>query len=383
MKSLSVSIISALLHPRYGGPSEVVKLHAKGLASKAVVHVYGVSNEDDYKEIKSNIASLKVFEPSYPFRWFYCRGLYNELIRHSHKTDIFHAHMLWDYPVYAAWKSAKYHKRPLIITPHGSLNNSWRQKGFIKTAYRKLLLDQLLNDTSCVHVLNNEEAYACREYGVRCPIRVIPNGIPLSSFYLSNDSFLALQKWPDLVGRRVLLYLGRLWYGKGLDILPDAWAKVIRMVRKNNWLLVIAGPDYKDYREILESQINSLGIADSVLLTGPVYDELKSSLISASTLYILPSHGEGFSMALLEALAAKRPALFTDKCNSAELAYCGGGWEVPDTIDALTEALQDLLDKDDAYLESAGLVGWQFAKDRYTLEIVTNQLLDMYETVIN
>ncbi len=360
----------------------MLRLHASGLRRIANVHVYGISGDSDYQSITDNFGEVKLFEPGFPNRWFYGKGLYRALRSESRNADVLHAHMLWDYPVYASWKAAKAHKKPLIITPHGSLNNEWRYKSALKTAYRRLILDRILHDTACVHVLNKEEEIACRNYGIKCPIQIIPNGLPCATFDSPKAPSLAIENWPELSGKRVLLYLGRLWQGKGLDILPDAWAQVAQVAKKNNWLLVIAGPDYGDFRASLEKKVNDLDLGATILLTGPVYGEMKESLMAASTLYVLPSHGEGFSMALLEAVAAKRPALFTDKCNFTELANIGGGWEVADTTEALAESLRNLLEMDDEFFRNSGLAGWKYARERYSLEAVSVQLIDMYKSAM-
>lgn len=379
---LSIALVSALLHARYGGPSEVLRLHAFGLSKSVNVKVYGLSDSIDAQSIRGQFSALSLFEPGFPSRWFYGKGLDRALMNESRNTDVLHAHMLWDYPVYASWKAAKAHRKPLIITPHGSLNNEWRYRGALKTAYRRLILDDLLEDASCVHVLNREEEIACRNYGMKCPIRIIPNGLPCATFDSPKDPSLAIENWPELSGKRVLLYLGRLWQGKGLDILPDAWAQVGQVAKKSNWLLVIAGPDYGDFRASLEKKVNDLDLGTTILLTGPVYGKIKESLMAASTLYVLPSHGEGFSMALLEAVAAKRPVLFTDKCNFTELANIGGGWEVADTTEALAESLRNLLEMDDQFFRNSGLAGWKYARERYSLESVSDQLIDMYKSAM-
>lgn len=360
----------------------MLRLHVLGLRKIANVDVYGLSCDSDYQSITDNFGDVELFQPGFPNRWFYGKGLYRALLDKSKYSDVYHAHMLWDYPVYAAWKAATAYKHPLIITPHGSLNNAWRYKGVLKTTYRRLILDRILPDTACVHVLNKEEELACRNYGMKCPIRIIPNGLPIEVFDSFKDPSLALEKWPELSGRKILLYFGRLWHGKGLDILPDAWAKVAQTAKKNNWLLVIAGPDYCNYRASLEKRIQELDLGTSVLLTGPVYGNVKESLMAAAALYVLPSHGEGFSMALLEAVAAKRPALFTDKCNFTELANCGGGWEVVDTAEALADALRTLLQMNDDYFIDVGLAGWNYAKEIYSLDAVAIQLIDMYKAAL-
>lgn len=379
---LNISLVSALLHPKYGGPSEVLRLHALGLNRVSNVTVYGVSNSDEYQLLNEKYQNLRLFELGFPHRWFYGKGLQDALISASKNVDVIHAHMLWDYPVYASWKSAMTHKVPLIITPHGSLNNAWRYRGALKTAYRKLLLDRILDETACIQVLNREEEIACRNYGIKCPIQIIPNGLPIEVFDSTKSHSLAIEKWPQLSGRRIMLYLGRLWHGKGLDILPEAWLKVRHIAEKHDWLLVIAGPDYGGYKEVLERKIKDHNLNGSILLAGPVYGDIKDSLMAASTAYVLPSHGEGFSMALLEAVAAKRPAVFTNKCNFTELENCGGGWEAKDTVDGLVEIFRSLLEENDEVFLKAGLAGWKYCREMYSLEAVSNQLIKMYRKAI-
>jgi glycosyltransferase involved in cell wall biosynthesis len=380
---LNISLVSALLHPRFGGPSEVLRLHALGLSRLSNVSVFGICDSEEKKLMMEKFQNLRVFEPGFPNRWFYGKGLYDALSNKIDNVDAIHAHMLWDYPVYASWKVAKAKKIPLIITPHGTLNSAWRYRGVIKGVYRKFILDHILDDAACIHVLNKEEEIACRNYGIKCPIQIIPNGLPCETFDLSKSPALATERWSELSGRRIMLYLGRLWHGKGLDILPDAWLKVKHVATKNGWLLVIAGPDYGGYKKILERKISDYDLTGSVLITGPVYGEIKESLIAASTAYVLPSHGEGFSMALLEAVAAKRPALFTEKCNFSELSNSGGGWEVKDTVDGLAEAFRALLEESDEFFRRAGLAGWKYAREMYSLETVSSQLISTYQKAID
>ena len=249
INNLNVSLVSALLHPKYGGPSEVLRLHALGLRKFADVSVFGVADRDEYEILKNIYHNTILFERGFPYRWFYGRDLLNALADESKNVDVFHAHMLWDYPVYAASKAATVRKVPLIVTPHGSLNNAWRYRSALKKVYRNLILDRILNEAACVHVLNKEEEIACRIYGIKCPIEIIPNGLPSSAFNSIKTPSLALEKWPELSQRRIMLYLGRLWHGKGLDILPNAWMKAKRIAEKHDWLLVVAGPDYGGIRK--------------------------------------------------------------------------------------------------------------------------------------
>ena len=88
-------------------------------------------------------------------------------------------------------------------------------------------------------------------------------------------------------------------------------------------------------------------------------------------------------MSLLEAVASKLPVIFTDKCNAGEFASCGGGWESEDTVDGLADIFLSLLEESDEFFHNAGLAAWSYAKERYSLETISNQLMNMYKIAID
>jgi len=383
-QSYKIGVVTGILHPTYGGPSTVVQMHIKGLSAYSTIEIFCVAKRDEVKHISNTFPNAKVFPRTFPDRWFRGKGLKDELIKSAVKLDIIHAHMLWDYPVYAAWRASKLARKPLVITTHGSLSAPWRYKAIHKRIYRRLILDRILNDTSFIQVLNTDEASACREFGVPCNVRVIPNGIPSTEFHCYRDPAGALRKWPQLRDKRILLYLGRLWSEKGLDILPEAWAETLKDSKNAlDWLLVIAGPDYRNYQIKLLSRIKSLGIEPHVLFTGLIDVKLKESLLAVAECFVLPSHGEGFSMALLEAMAAGLPALYTTECHFSELAANGGGWEISAQKNELVQWLCEIVSFDQEALQAVGKKAWILGRERYTLESVTEELVSLYKEAIS
>lgn len=374
-----IAIVSALLDPKYGGPASVLRAHVEGLSEHVHLSIFGGGEPDDLAAAARGLSVVpRIFPLAFPRRWYYCRGLSAALRATAPAIELIHAHMVWDHPVYAAWRFARGHDLPLVVTPHGSLNQDGRQAGGAKALYRYFILNSLLRDASAVHVLNRQEEAACRELGVRCPIHVIPNGLPRARFDLSLDRQLAFDRWPQLRNRRVVLYLGRIWSGKGLDILPLAWAQICAERRHEDWVLVIAGPDYRNYQRCLVRQLEELDILDRVVMTGAVYGEVKAALFATASVFVLPSHGEGFSMAVLEALASSLPVLATCACNFQEIAEYGAGVVVPDTTAGVKLGLEELLEQSDHDRIIMGQAGWRLGVSRYTLETVSADLMAMY-----
>ncbi len=381
-KRMRVGIVSGILHPDYGGPVNVVRAHVDGLEKFADILLFGVAGPGEKPAISALFPRSRIFERGFPGRWFRGKGLKRELASAVHGVDVLHAHMLWDHAVYATWQAARNAGKPLIITPHGSLAARWRYSALHKRIYRVLIVDRFLRETSFVHALNSAEEVACREYGITCPIRVIPNGLPASEFERGRSPEQAWERWPRLSGRRVMLYLGRLWEGKGLDILPEAWAKTVAGHRARDWILVLAGPDYRNYQARLSRKIRSLGIENQVLLSGSINGDLKDSLLAAAEIFVLPSHGEGFSVAILEAISNGLPVVYTRECNFPELQACGGGWEVADRQDDLSQVLGMVTEIAPDILKSVGEKGRRLGRDRYTLEQVTADLMAMYRDAL-
>lgn len=376
---MRVAIVSSLLHSSYGGPSSVVRMHSNALLSKADVSVYGCFPPELGIENETMYPNCELFPEIWPRRWFRGKGLYNRLRDEASRQDIFHAHMLWDHPTWAVWRIALALGKPFVVTPHGSLSALWRTDSLHKKLYRLLVLNDLLRDIGALHVLNNSEAEACRKWGVKARIEVIPNALPSSEYERYRSPGLALDRWPKLKERRILLYMGRLWSQKGLDILPEAFAKA-RI--SDEWLLVLAGPDYRGYQRVLQDSIKALDIENRVIITGAVNGELKDSLFASGDCFVLPSHSEGFSMAILEAMAARLPVIMTSTCNFPELARNGGGWEIPLNKADLITTIEKVCNSEPSVLRSMGEKANELGKAVYTSEKVADALYKLYQSLL-
>jgi glycosyltransferase involved in cell wall biosynthesis len=237
----------------------------------------------------------------------------------------------------------------------------------------------MFRDLGALHVLNKAEAEACQGWIAPSRIVVIPNGLPYDDYTRSRDPQLARQKWPFLVDRRVMLYLGRLWWQKGLERLVEAWCAA---APNDEWLLVLAGPDYRGYEAKLRSRIADLGAEARIHLTGAVSGDLKESLLAASACFVLPSLGEGFSMALLEAMAAGLPAIYTKECHFSELAAHQGGWEIPQGQTPLSDAILHVCSMAPSTLATVGERARMLGSTEYSAEAVAQKLLHVYRSLV-
>lgn len=296
-------------------------------------------------------------------------------------ADILHAHGLWMYPSVASLIVSRRGNVPLVVTPHGSLNpyalriSSWKKK--IATW---LYEGPHLRRASCLHAVSEAEAASFRALGLRKPICVIPLGqelppeVPAVRCHGNSDVGS---------GRKDLLFLSRLHPLKGVPNLLRAWAECQRSDREaGSWRLVVAGWGQNGYAESLKSMVQEMGIADSVIFPGPLFDAKKDSALRTAQAFILPSSGEALPMAVLEAWAYRLPVLITPQCNLPEGFTEGAAVRADPNVASLTEGLRTLFAMTDCERERMGVRGRRLIEQRFSWRTLAKQMTDVYRWVL-
>ncbi|MGE5645994.1 MAG: glycosyltransferase [Acidobacteriota bacterium] len=277
-------------------------------------------------------------------------------------AGIVHIHGIWNWHSIAAGSIAARAGVPYIVSAHGMLDRwALRNKRWKKRLYAALVERRNLNRAACLCALTDAEARDYRAFGLRPPAAVIPNGIePVAA---TPDAFY--QRHPELKGRALVLYLGRIHHKKGVDLLARAWRRIEPDFPEAR--LVIAGPDPDNSVPRLKR------LAPAAVFTGMLDAELKWSALAAASLFVLPSHSEGFSVAVLEALAAALPVVITRQCHFPEVArrQCGVVIEPDET--QLEAALRAQLAAPPAARRQAGLRGRALVETRYTWAAIAQQ----------
>ena len=129
-------------------------------------------------------------------------------------------------------------------------------------------------------------------------IRVIPNGLDHELF--RPDDTVAVE--PGLV-----VFVGRLEYYKGVDVLLDAWDEVAQAHPDARLVLVGAGTAESDLRARVQGRAH----ADSVSFEGFVSEEDKVHWLQRAEVLVQPSHKEGWGLTVLEANACGTPVVAT------------------------------------------------------------------------
>jgi glycosyltransferase involved in cell wall biosynthesis len=233
-----------------------------------------------------------------------------------------------------------------VHTPHGGLSPlSLRRRRIRKWLFRHVLERGFWNHAAFVHAVNDLEIAYVRSYGIKCPVVLAPHGIDAGELpdpSTLNPNFLA-ECFPQIEGKRVFLYLGRLDpLLKGLDLLLDACAQIRSAVQ--NACVVIAGPDWRGQRRSLEQKAKDLGLTELVLFVGPKYGKEKFDILSSCDVFVHPSRSEGFPFAVLEALGIGKPCLVSTALGFTDFFLQNAvGVSVEPSVEGTTKGIRTLL----------------------------------------
>jgi len=214
-------------------------------------------------------------------------------------------------------------------------------------------------------------------YGLRSDkITIVHNGIDLPDFKESDiaQARAALRAELGLPEQAVvLLTLARVAPNKGHRYLIEAMPEVLRT--HPNVHFVFAGQH--DQAEPVIAQINALGLGSHAHLLGFRSDA--HHLLAASDFFVLPSLAEGFSLALVEALAAGLPTVATNVGGAGEVIRDSeGGLLVPPADSAaLAAALNKLLSLDEAQSWHQRQAARQAAQP-FSTQVMADKMLRVY-----
>ncbi len=383
---MNIAHVLPYLTERFGGPVVVVKNVGGMLAAMGHdVSYWTTAGKKDREELAS-MDCAHIYDVVWPRSWRRSRDLVRGLSAEISSINIVHIGGLWLHPTYAASRIARANNTPYVLSPAGCLE-PWRLrsnglKWLKKMAYINLVGKSMMQGAACLQACSVQEADHFRQVGYRGPITVIPNGVDASEFSPGSGAE-AESLWPDLAGRSVVLFMSRLSPEKGLDILIPIWAELVQSAAYKNALLVIAGPDDRGYRKVVEGMIDSCHAGSKILLTGMVRGKEKLSLLRRADVFVLPSYSENFGIVVVEALACGIPVITTTDTPWEQLQQVDAGRWVAPREPELAQALRELLDMSESKREAMGHHGRELVLEEYNWNKITRQLINVYHCILH
>ena len=361
------------LDRNHGGPSYSVPRICSALRNQGVeahIHTIGGTNttSDPYISVHSQDFV------SFPFlrRLRLSSTLVRAALNESSSPSIIHTHGLWLMPNVNAGQIAAKARRPLVVSPRGML----APEALAFSAQKKRIFWQLLQGPAYAraavwHATSAAEAGEIRNFGVKSPIAIIPNGMDMPATF---DTRMAR----DSKNRNVL-YLGRIHPKKGLPDLITAWSQVAN--ERPDWALRVIGPDEGGHRAELERMVSEMRVP-RVIFESPVYDAEKEHALRDADLFVLPTQNENFGIAVAEALAAGIPAIVSHGAPWSGLESDRCGWWVEHGVEPLVNALLESTALRDDERDVMGKRGRALVEREFNWDIVAHDMRSVYEWVL-
>ena len=294
------------------------------------------------------------------------------------RMDIVHTHMPFVYPTYASAKAACHHDIPVVYHQRGVLDTNRLQfRSIKKRFYIDLFERPIMKRAARLIALTQQEVDDYKTLGIDTPCRIIPNGINADEYY-SEPSELLGGHIPLAHSQRLILFLGRLHPIKGADLALEAFIKVAHQLP--DVVMVMAGPDEFDLVKIFQQKVAEANLGDRIFFPGTVSGRLKLDLLARADLFVLPSFGEGFSMAILEAMAGSTPVLISPECHFSEVQTHGAGVVLQRNTSSWADQMLLML-SDAGLLFQMGQKARRLVKEQYTWDNIVSQVEDLYVEV--
>ena len=371
--------VASSLDPRGGGVAEAVR--QLGAALVRAGHTTEAVTVDPpgapfLEEMPFPVHALGPSRGSYQ----HARGLEECLRSRRGDFDCLITHGLWQHHGFAAWRAWPAATR--FVFPHGMLDPWFKRtyplKHLKKWLYWPWAEYRILRGARAVFFTCEEERRLAREsfWLYRANEAVNPLGIEEPPGDAEQQREVFLEEFPELRGRRLLLFLGRLTVKKGWDLLLDAFSTEARGLPETT--LVMAGPEDPQERASLaefraRAQRDNLPVHWPGMLTG----DLKWGALRAAEAFILPSHQENFGLAVVEALACGKPVLISKKVNIwREIEADGAGLASNDRLDGVANLLSRWAELSPAERDDMGRRARASFGNRYQIDRATAGLVE-------
>jgi glycosyltransferase involved in cell wall biosynthesis len=277
------------------------------------------------------------------------------------KSDIVHVHVAGQFSLLRKLPIAliaRLFRKVLVVHVHAFSSES------LFEATPSWAIRLVLGHADRIIALSDGWAKVIRDHLPHARVSVIPNPVPERAVGLKDR-------------RRIVLFAGKLEPRKGyLTLLQAAPLVLEKYPDAQFWF---AGHGELD---AASKEAARLGVTGSVHLLGWTNCDTLNSLYQESTVFCLPSHGEGVPMSVLEAMSHATPVVCTPVGGLPEIIVDGENGLFANVGDATSvgKSILHLLD-DPAYASSVACAGRRTVQQVCGMKMVEDRLLQLYQRV--
>jgi glycogen synthase len=296
----------------------------------------------------------------------------------GNEIDVFHAH---DWLVANAGIGLKHvFRKPLLVTMHST--EIGRRDGLHNNT------EKMIHETEAWLNYEAWKVICCSDYMIshvkwafglpNDKLVMVPNGVNTHVYEEIRNDLKSFRSEYALTDEKIVLYVGRLVYEKGIHILINAVPKILQRV---NAKFLIVGSGYM--KEQLLNIVRSMGLEHKVLFEGFVDDKTLLKIQKCADVSVVPSLFEPFGIVALEAMAAKSPVVASDTGGLSEIIEhdLTGVKVYPNNPESLAWGISKVLTDDDYRIRIRDNA-FRRVQERYDWEKIAQQTKRIYEGVI-
>lgn len=328
--------------------------------------------------------------------WHYHPELIHWLVNYLSLFDVVIVHGLWLYHSYAVYRALKMLKKQgkvipkMYIMPHGMLDpwfqrdSSRRIKAIRNEIYWALIERNVINSADgLLFTCQTELELARTTFWGYQPKKELNVGYGIAAPPLFSDSqqtaFFNIV--PQLKNNPYLLFLSRIHPKKGIDLMLKAYNQILANEPQRDLPhIVVAGPgiesEYGKYIKTLVDTDNNL--QKKVHFVGMLSGDAKWGAFYGSEAFILPSHQENFGIAVVEAMACKKPVLISNQVNIwKEIEVGRGGIINADTLEGINELFKKWLNLSEIDKKQMGANAFSTYQLNFTVEEAAKKMINV------
>ena len=323
--------------------------------------------------------SIRYFPIQHPRFWGTSLPLARALRGKIPDVDVVHIHSIYMFHTAVTAFYSKKFQIPYVIKPHGTLNPYiYKRHRFRKKIVEILFQDRVLRRASGIHFMTEEEKMLACGHTFGAPGFVAPIGLDIDEYSCDLAKGKLISRFPELNGKRIILFLGRINFVKGLDILVNAFAAVAR--EEDDVHLLIAGPDDNGYGKKISEWLKKGNVHTKTTLAGMLQGEEKLEAFHISSVFVLPSYSENFGIAVLEAMACGLPVIVSERVNLwSEVVAAKAGEVAPCDAEMFSRKIQDILNNKES-ARQMGMNGNALVRDKFSWQEIASKLMSVYSS---
>lgn len=343
---MKVCVVTPSFFPAkvYGGPIFSTLYTYRELASLGVNINVSTTNANGNTKLYEPVKIFSKFSDNLYVKYYnetligrFSLSLMLHLWKDIKPSELVHIQAVFSSPTPIALFYASIYKKPIILSPRGSLGE-WCLVNK-RSSFKKFWLNFLIlpfKKKIIWHATSEQEKNEILSIDSNAKVVIIPNGFEPGIVFIPVNASRSIKS-------KVIISMGRIHKKKGFDILITCFKNILDHYPDS--ILKIAGKDDGE-KENLILLAKNLKIEDKVLFIDHLEGNEKNRFLSDADVFVLPSHNENFGNVYVEALAAGTPIVASTNTPWEEVEEAGCGRWVPNTVEETSGAMLDILSQD-------------------------------------